>query len=280
MDVRLDVEVHDAELNLPLIRPEEQDPVEAVTAVEPDHVVVERPALLELLRQDVWLDPLDRHRSRTLIRQRAVHACRRGAHERRARRPARARAVSGVGGAPVEPVASFGTDNALYRLGDALVARLPRREVNERSLKNERHWLPRLASHLPFDVPTPLVEGAPVRATRSVGCLRLARRRADADQAPIASRAAESRRVPRALRRIDPTWRAPHPAAQRVPRRAARSPGRSHPRVIRGTRRSDRRRRRDPWLGGGSRRARLGRPAHVEPRRPRRTEPARDGTGG
>jgi len=32
---------------------------------------------------------------------------------------------------PVERVASFGTDHALYRLGSELVARLPRREVNE-----------------------------------------------------------------------------------------------------------------------------------------------------
>ena len=30
----------------------------------------------------------------------------------------------------VEPVASFGTDNALYRIGDDMVARLPRREVD------------------------------------------------------------------------------------------------------------------------------------------------------
>jgi aminoglycoside phosphotransferase (APT) family kinase protein len=62
---------------------------------------------------------------------------------------------------PVERVASFGTDHALYRLGAELVARLPRREVNERSLKNERRWLPRLAPHLPLAVPTPLADGRP-----------------------------------------------------------------------------------------------------------------------
>jgi aminoglycoside phosphotransferase (APT) family kinase protein len=60
---------------------------------------------------------------------------------------------------PVERVASFGTDHALYRLGTGLVARLPRRKVNEASLQNERHWLPRLAPHLPLAVPTPLAEG-------------------------------------------------------------------------------------------------------------------------
>jgi aminoglycoside phosphotransferase (APT) family kinase protein len=61
----------------------------------------------------------------------------------------------------VERVASFGTDHALYRLGTELVARLPRRKVNERSLKNERRWLPRLAPHLPLAVPTPVAEGRP-----------------------------------------------------------------------------------------------------------------------
>ena len=62
---------------------------------------------------------------------------------------------------PVEPVASFGTDHTLYRLGSELVARMPRREINEGSLKNERRWLPRLAPHLPLAVPTPVADGRP-----------------------------------------------------------------------------------------------------------------------
>jgi aminoglycoside phosphotransferase (APT) family kinase protein len=62
---------------------------------------------------------------------------------------------------PVEPVASFGTDHALYRLGGAMVARLPRRTVNEASLRSERRWLPRLAPHLPLAVPLPLTDGRP-----------------------------------------------------------------------------------------------------------------------
>jgi aminoglycoside phosphotransferase (APT) family kinase protein len=64
-------------------------------------------------------------------------------------------------GLPVEPVASFGTDHALYRLGDELVARLPRREVNVLSLEKERAWLPRLAPLLPLAVPVPLADGGP-----------------------------------------------------------------------------------------------------------------------
>ena len=62
---------------------------------------------------------------------------------------------------PVERVASFGTDHALYRLGPELVARLPRREVNQGSLRRERRWLPRLAPHLPLAVPTPVADGRP-----------------------------------------------------------------------------------------------------------------------
>ena len=62
---------------------------------------------------------------------------------------------------PVEPVASFGTDHALYRVGAELVARLPRREVNVASLEKERRWLPKLAPLLPLSVPVPLADGEP-----------------------------------------------------------------------------------------------------------------------
>ena len=49
------------ELDFLLIGTEEQNPVEAMTAVEPDDLVVERPALIETLGEDVRLDPLDGH---------------------------------------------------------------------------------------------------------------------------------------------------------------------------------------------------------------------------
>jgi aminoglycoside phosphotransferase (APT) family kinase protein len=62
---------------------------------------------------------------------------------------------------PVEPVLPLGTDNALYRLGDDLVVRLPRRERTTRTLDKERRWLPRLAPLLPLAVPVPLAEGVP-----------------------------------------------------------------------------------------------------------------------
>jgi aminoglycoside phosphotransferase (APT) family kinase protein len=64
-------------------------------------------------------------------------------------------------GLPIEAVPSGGTDNALYRLGDDMVVRLPRRERTTGTLKKERGWLPRLAPLLPLAVPLPLADGMP-----------------------------------------------------------------------------------------------------------------------
>jgi aminoglycoside phosphotransferase (APT) family kinase protein len=66
-----------------------------------------------------------------------------------------------VGGAAIEIVDSWGTDNALYRLGGDLVARLPRTRRTEEALAKESKWLPRLAPLLPLAVPTPVAEGTP-----------------------------------------------------------------------------------------------------------------------
>jgi aminoglycoside phosphotransferase (APT) family kinase protein len=62
---------------------------------------------------------------------------------------------------PIASVPSGGTDNALYRLGDDMVVRLPRRQRTTGTLKKERHWLPRLAPLLPLGVPLPLADGLP-----------------------------------------------------------------------------------------------------------------------
>jgi aminoglycoside phosphotransferase (APT) family kinase protein len=62
---------------------------------------------------------------------------------------------------PVEPVAQRGTDNALYRLGEKLVVRLPGRERPSIALQKEVRWLPHLAPQLPLAVPVPVATGAP-----------------------------------------------------------------------------------------------------------------------
>src|SRR6266487_4349959 len=64
-------------------------------------------------------------------------------------------------GLPIEPVLPKGTDNALYRLGEEMVVRLPRRERTAETLAKERRWLPRLEPLLPHAVPVPLAEGVP-----------------------------------------------------------------------------------------------------------------------
>ncbi|WP_327242515.1 aminoglycoside phosphotransferase family protein [Streptomyces sp. NBC_01320] len=62
---------------------------------------------------------------------------------------------------PVERLASGGTVNAVYRLGDALSVRLPLREGGVEDLEREQRWLPTLASALPVTVPTVVATGEP-----------------------------------------------------------------------------------------------------------------------
>ncbi|GAA4893022.1 aminoglycoside phosphotransferase family protein [Streptomyces coeruleoprunus] len=64
-------------------------------------------------------------------------------------------------GLPVVKVPSSGTDNAMYRLGDDMVVRLPRVPGAAGQVGKEGRWLPRLAPELPLDVPVPLAAGVP-----------------------------------------------------------------------------------------------------------------------
>jgi aminoglycoside phosphotransferase (APT) family kinase protein len=56
---------------------------------------------------------------------------------------------------------SPGFDNTIWRLGHALVVRLPRRQVAVPLLISEHKWLPELAPWLPLLIPTPLRVGRP-----------------------------------------------------------------------------------------------------------------------
>ena len=58
-------------------------------------------------------------------------------------------------------VPSSGTDNAMFRLGDDLVVRLPRIGWAVDAVEHEHRWLPELAPHLPLEVPQPLWQGEP-----------------------------------------------------------------------------------------------------------------------
>jgi aminoglycoside phosphotransferase (APT) family kinase protein len=62
---------------------------------------------------------------------------------------------------PIVRIASTGTVNALYRIGDDLLARLPLRRVTAVPIENELRWLPKLAPRLPIAVSMPLALGQP-----------------------------------------------------------------------------------------------------------------------
>jgi aminoglycoside phosphotransferase (APT) family kinase protein len=64
-------------------------------------------------------------------------------------------------GLAVERFASGGTVNAMFRLGDDMVVRLPLRKSGADDVLLEHEWLPRLAPRLPTPVPEVLGDGEP-----------------------------------------------------------------------------------------------------------------------
>jgi aminoglycoside phosphotransferase (APT) family kinase protein len=102
---------------------------------------------------------------------------------------------------PIEPVLPRGTDNALYRLGDDMVVRLPRRERTSETLQKERRWLPQLAPFLPVAVPLPVADGAPGESFPFAWCVYSW---LDGETAPVAD-AAEPAEFIAALQRVDPS---------------------------------------------------------------------------
>ena len=62
---------------------------------------------------------------------------------------------------PIAPVPFWGTDNAMYRLGDDLAVRLPRFPWTAGRVDKEQQWLPTLAPHLPLAIPVPFARGSP-----------------------------------------------------------------------------------------------------------------------
>jgi len=62
---------------------------------------------------------------------------------------------------PLHAVPSSGTVNVLFRLGDDMLVRVPRREWGLGATDRESQWLPRLAPHLPVAVPEVLARGEP-----------------------------------------------------------------------------------------------------------------------
>ncbi|MBF4622284.1 aminoglycoside phosphotransferase family protein [Clavibacter sp. VKM Ac-2542] len=62
---------------------------------------------------------------------------------------------------PVVPVADGGWDNRTFRLGDALLVRLPSAAEYALAVAKEQRWLPVLAPALPVPIPVPRGQGVP-----------------------------------------------------------------------------------------------------------------------
>jgi aminoglycoside phosphotransferase (APT) family kinase protein len=54
-----------------------------------------------------------------------------------------------------------GWDNVMFRLGDDLIVRMPRRSLSAPLVHHEQRWLPELATRLPVPVPVPVRVGRP-----------------------------------------------------------------------------------------------------------------------
>jgi aminoglycoside phosphotransferase (APT) family kinase protein len=120
---------------------------------------------------------------------------------------------------PIEPLPAGGTDNAIYRLGDALSVRLPRRSGwATGSLDKEFEWLPKLAPLLPFSVPAPIARGVPGEGFPHAWAVYDWLEGDDAASAPLdlPHAAVDLAALLTALRRIDPTA-GPHPGGRGGP---------------------------------------------------------------
>lgn len=63
------------------------------------------------------------------------------------------RAMAGYGNLPVRRLDSSGSSNALFKLGEDLLVRLPRQPGQSATIAKEARWLPVLAPSLPVEVP-------------------------------------------------------------------------------------------------------------------------------
>ncbi|MGH7485443.1 MAG: phosphotransferase, partial [bacterium] len=65
-----------------------------------------------------------------------------------------------LAGRTVTAIPSAGAGNALFRLGDDLLVRLPRHRGTVMAIGIELKWLPWLARQLPLAIPVPVAAGA------------------------------------------------------------------------------------------------------------------------
>ncbi|HET7356131.1 MAG TPA: phosphotransferase [Nocardioidaceae bacterium] len=71
------------------------------------------------------------------------------------------RDLPGCASLPLRPLAASGSSNALFRLGDELLVRLPRQPGGSAAIAKEARWLPVVAPLLPVPVPEVVIVGEP-----------------------------------------------------------------------------------------------------------------------
>lgn len=86
-------------------------------------------------------------------------------------------------GLPLRRVWPAGTDNAVFRLGDELAVRIPRRAGAAQQPEREHRWLPVLAPHLSLPIPVPVLLGD---ATADLPWRWTVCRWVDGDDSPLA----------------------------------------------------------------------------------------------
>ena len=62
---------------------------------------------------------------------------------------------------PLRRFEATGSTNALFRLGDDLLVRIPRQPGGTETIEKEQRWLPYVATHLPVAVPEIVAVGEP-----------------------------------------------------------------------------------------------------------------------
>ena len=113
---------------------------------------------------------------------------------------------------PITPVPYSGTDNAIFRLGDEMVIRLPRIHWATEQVHRDHAWLPVIAPRLPLRVPTPLRIGAPALGYPWHWAVHEWLDGDNAINAPVRDleeAALDLAALVAALRRVDPTARTP-----------------------------------------------------------------------
>lgn len=104
--------------------------------------------------------------------------------------------------AALRPVPTAGTDNALFRVGPDLVARLPRVPWAAAQPAREHRWLPQLAPKLPLPIPEPVVLCPPAHDYPFQWSLHRWLPGESVLQAPLANPLREARRLGAFLRTL------------------------------------------------------------------------------